>query len=275
MFLHNQPCLSIRGDCMATITAKRFPLSRRALLGAFALSLALAGTAHADDLVVSAASSLTNAFQDIAKAYEAQHPDTHVVLNFASSDTLLRQIAQGAPADVFASADEATMDAAQAQHAIAANTRVDFAANELVVIVPTDAKTNVTALADLASPAFKHIAWGDPASVPAGRYTRSTLRAAGLADALAAKAVLAQNVRQSLAYVERGEVDAGFVYATDAAIAKDKVRVALHVAPTTPIAYPIAVVEHAKHAAQAQSFIDFVRSDAGRQRLAAQGFKVP
>ena len=249
-----------------------FVLHRSALC---AFLLLLAGGAHADDLVVSAASSLTNAFQDIAKAYEAQHPDTHVVLNFASSDTLLRQIAQGAPADVFASADEATMDAAQARHAIATNTRVDFAANELVVIVPTDAKSNVSALADLASPAFKHIAWGDPASVPAGRYTRQALEAAGLADALAAKAVLAQNVRQSLAYVERGEVDAGFVYATDAAIAKDKVRVVLHVATTAPIAYPIAVVEHAKHATQAQSFVDFVRSDAGRQRLIAHGFKVP
>ena len=251
---------------------KHFRISCRSVL--CALFLALAGVAHADDLIVSAASSLTNAFQDIAKAYEAQHPDTHVVLNFAASDTLLRQIAQGAPADVFASADEATMDAAQAQRAVAADTRVDFAANELVVIVPADATTKVDSLADLASPAFRHIAWGDPASVPAGRYTREALEAAGLAGTLAAKSVLAQNVRQSLAYVERGEVDAGFVYATDAATAKDKVRIALRVATTTPIAYPIAVVEHAEHAAQARAFVDFVRSDAGRQRLAAHGFKV-
>lgn len=260
---------------MPSINAQRLLLSRRSMFGALLLSLALAGAARADDLVVSAASSLTNAFQDIAKAYEAQHPDTHVVLNFASSDTLLRQIVQGAPADVFASADEATMDAAQAQYAIATKTRVDFAANELVVIVPADAHANVATLADLTSPAFKHIAWGDPASVPAGRYARNTLEAAGLADALSAKAVLAQNVRQSLAYVERGEVDAGFVYATDAAIAKDKVRVVLRAPSTTPIAYPIAIVEHAKHAAQAQSFVDFVRSDAGRQRLTAHGFRVP
>lgn len=247
----------------------------RSWFGAVVFSFALASIAHAEDLVVSAASSLTNAFQSIAEAYETQHQDTHVVLNFASSDTLLRQIVQGAPVDVFASADEATMNMARTRHAIIADTRVDFAANELVVIVPADAHTKLTALADLASPPFKRIAWGDPASVPAGRYTRSVLESAGLADVLAAKSVLAQNVRQSLAYVERGEVDAGFVYATDAAIAKDKVRVALRVASSTPIRYPIAVVEHAKHAAQAESFVDFVRSDQGRRLLAAQGFKVP
>lgn len=249
------------------------PLAR--VLGALVCCLLASIDAHADDLVVSAASSLTSAFQDAAKVYEAQHPGTHVVLNFASSDTLLRQIANGAPADVFASADQVAMDKAQKLQAIVPATRVDFAANQLVVIVPDGTHTSLNALKDLASPAFKHIAWGAPSSVPVGRYTKGVLEKAGLLAALTPKSVLGQNVRQCLDYVERDEVDAGFVYATDAAIAKDKVTIALRVPSPTPITYPIAVVARAKHAAEAQSFIDFVRSVQGQQHLAAYGFLAP
>lgn len=253
---------------MTTSTLRRF--------GALALfALASTGTACAGDLVVSAASSLTNAFQDVAKAYEARHPGTHVVLNFASSDTLLRQIANGAPADVFASADQVAMDKAQAQHAIVPGTRVDFAANQLVLIVPAGSKARISALGDLAGSAFHRIAWGDPASVPVGRYTKGMLDKAGLTGQLGDKAVLAQNVRQCLDYVARGEVDAGFVYATDAAIARGKVDVALRLPATTPITYPIAVVAHAAHAGEARQFIAFVNSAQGRQRLAAFGFLAP
>lgn len=240
---------------------------------AFALA-AITGPARADDLVVSAASSLTNAFQSVAKAYEAQHPGTHVVLNFASSDTLLRQIANGAPADVFASADQVAMDKAQSQGAITAGSRVDFAANQLVLIVPTGG-AKVAALNDLTGAAFKRIAWGDPASVPVGRYTKSVLDRTGLTPRLQDKAVLAANVRQCLDYVVRGEVDAGFVYATDAAIARGKVDVALRIPSTTPITYPIAVVSQSKHTNQARDFIAFVRSPQGQQLLADAGFLAP
>jgi len=248
-------------------------LSRR-LAGAALAVAAFSGPLQAADLVVSAASSLTNAFQHVAKAYETQHPDTRVVLNFASSDTLLRQIANGAPADVFASADQVAMDKAQAQGAIVPASRVDFAANQLVLIVPTGG-AKVATLNDLIGPAFKRIAWGDPASVPVGRYTKGVLDRAGLTSRLQDKAVLAANVRQCLDYVVRGEVDAGFVYATDAAIARGKVTVALRIAPTTPITYPIAVVARSKHADQARDFIAFVRSVEGQALLADAGFLAP
>jgi molybdate transport system substrate-binding protein len=245
-------------------------------LGAALLTLAcLVGSARADDLVVSAASSLTNAFQNVARAYETQHPGTHVVLNFASSDTLLRQIANGAPADVFASADQVAMDKALAQGAIVPASRVNFAANQLVLIVPADGGAKVAALDDLANPTFKRIAWGDPASVPVGRYTQGVLDKAGLSQRLAGKAVLAANVRQCLDYVVRGEVDAGFVYATDAAIARGKVTVALRVPSTTPITYPIAVVAQSRHADEARAFIAFVRSARGQALLADAGFTAP
>ena len=261
------------------ITIRKGHLVRTPTLyrGLAVVAFTLAGSTtpvQADDLVVSAASSLTNAFQSMARVYEAQHPGTHLVLNFASSDTLLRQIANGAPADVFASADQVAMDKAQSQGAIVPASRTDFAANQLVLIVPTGG-AKVAALSDLTGTSFKRIAWGDPASVPVGRYTKGVLDRAGLAARLQDKAVLAANVRQCLDYVVRGEVDAGFVYATDAAIARGKVDVALRIPSTTPITYPIAVVAQSRHADEARNFIAFVRSAKGQQLLADAGFLAP
>jgi molybdate transport system substrate-binding protein len=239
------------------------------------LLLVGSGGAAAADLVVSAASSLTDAFQAVGKAYEAKHPDTHVVLNFAASDVLLRQIASGAPADVFASADQTAMDKAVAAKAIDPATRQDFATNRLVLIVPKGGKVRVTSPADLKADAVKRVAYGDPASVPVGRYTKAALEQQGLWDAVSAKGVLAQNVRQSLDYVARGEVDAGFVFATDAAIMKDKVEVAATVPTPKPITYPIAVVAGSKQAGDAASFEAFVQSPEGRRILAGFGFQAP
>ena len=239
------------------------------------IALSLACAAHADDLVVSAASSLTNAFQGVAKAYQASHPETHVVLNFASSDTLMRQIANGAPSDVYASADQLAMNRAQAQGMIAADTRHDFAANQLVLIVPAGSRARVGSLKDLLGDSFKRVAWGNPVSVPVGRYTQRVLADAGLDKTLQSKAVLAQNVRQCLDYVARDEVDAGFVYATDAAIAKSKVDVALRLPSPTPITYPIAVIAQAKHAQEARRFEAFVLSPQGQSILAEYGFLKP
>jgi molybdate transport system substrate-binding protein len=233
------------------------------------------GVASAADLVVSAASSLTDAFQSVGKAYEAKHPGTHVVLNFAASDVLLRQIASGAPADVFASADQTAMDKAVEAKAIDVSTRQDFATNRLVLIVPKDATVKVTSPSDLKNAAVKRVAYGDPASVPVGRYTKAALEQQGLWDAVSAKGVLAQNVRQSLDYVARGEVEAGFVFATDAAITKDKVTVAATVPTPKPISYPIAVVAGSKQVAEAKSFEAFVQSAEGRGILARFGFEAP
>lgn len=233
------------------------------------------GAAGAADLVVSAAASLTDAFQAVGKAYEARHPDTHVVFNFAASDVLLRQIASGAPADVFASADQAAMDKAVAEKAIDPATRQDFARNQLVLIVPKDSGVKVASTADLRSAAVKRVAFGDPASVPVGRYTRAALEQQGLWEAVSAKGVLAQNVRQSLDYVARGEVEAGFVFATDAAIMKDKVTVATVVPTPKPITYPIAIVAGSKQAKEASGFEAFVQSAEGRSILASFGFQAP
>ena len=239
------------------------------------LLLVASGSAGAADLVVSAAASLTDAFQAVGKAYEAKHPETRVVLNLAASDVLLRQIASGAPADVFASADQTAMDKAAAAKAIDPATRQDFARNGLVLIVPRGNPAKVSGPRDLGGPAVKRVAYGDPASVPAGRYTKAALEQLTLWQAVSAKGVLAQNVRQALDYVARGEVDAGFVFSTDATVARDRVDVAATVPTPTPISYPIAVVAGSKQPKDAAAFEAFVQSPEGRRILAGFGFQAP
>jgi molybdate transport system substrate-binding protein len=249
------------------------------LLARSAIALAFSFAAHAAlaaDLTVSAAASLTNAFKDIAAAYEAQNPGTKVLLNFGASGTLLQQMLKGgAPVDVFASADEATMDDAQKQQLVKAEDRQDFVRNALVVIVPHDAATLPTALKDLQAPSIKHIAIGQPASVPVGRYTKAVLEKAGLWSSLESKFVDATSVRQALDYVARGEVEAGFVYATDAALTPDKVKQAFAVLTETPVLYPIAPLAASPNAAEARKFIAYVMSAPGQAVLAKYGFAKP
>ncbi|MDO5089956.1 MAG: molybdate ABC transporter substrate-binding protein [Cardiobacteriaceae bacterium] len=231
-------------------------------------------SAHAAEITVSAAASLTDAFTAIAQAYETQHPDAKVHLNFAGSGALLQQIANGAPVDVFASADTVTMDKAEAF--IDAASRTTFAENQLVVIVPKDsawAGKELAALVDDA--AIKRIAIANVESVPVGRYSKSALDKAGLWEKLGDKNLPTQNVRQSLDYVARGEADAGFVYATDAAIMPDKVKVAFDVALDQPLAYPIAVLKNSQAAEEAQRFVGFVSGDAGQKVLQGYGFIAP
>ena len=249
--------------------------SALATLAAVLLCATSVTSALAADLTVSAAASLTNAFKDIAQGYEAQHPGTKVLLNFAGSGALLQQIAKGAPVDVFASADQETMDRAEKQGLVKAADRKDFVRNTLVLIVPTDAKTLPTRLADLAQPGITRVAIANPASVPVGRYAHTALEAANLWTALQAKAINTQNVRQSLDYVARGEVDAGFVYATDAAIMKDKVKVAFEVPLAAAILYPVATTAASSNAGAAASFIDYLATPAAQGILGQYGFAKP
>lgn len=253
-----------------------FRRSRRALLIVSALAAIFSmAPAAAADLTVSAAASLTDAFREIGRAFEAQNPGTKVQLNFAASGVLLQQIAKGAPVDVFASADEETMDDAQKQGLVDAATRVDFARNRLVVIVPTDAKVVPAALADLARTDIQRVAIGQPASVPVGRSTKSVLEQANLWSTITPKMIDAQSVRQALDYVARGEVDAGFVYSTDAAIMPDRVRVAFTVPTPQAILYPVAVLKGAADSATAQRFVRFVASPAAQAVLVRFGFAKP
>lgn len=257
------------------MNASRPSLRRHLVLAGLAASLGLASVAaQAADLTVSAAASLTNAFKELAPAFEAQNPGTRLQFNFAASDALLAQIAKGAPVDVFASADQETMDKAQAQNLLVAGSRRNFVNNALVLIEPADSTVALKTLADLGKPEVKRMALGKPEGVPAGRYAKGALEAAKVWAAVEGKAVYATNVRQALDYVARGEVEAGFVYATDAAVQKDKVKVAFTVPTETPISYPIAAVAGGQ-ADAAKRFLDFVTSPAGLAVLAKYGFQKP
>ncbi|MYM38175.1 molybdate ABC transporter substrate-binding protein [Duganella qianjiadongensis] len=243
-------------------------------LSVLVVSMALA-PARAAELTVSAAASLSNAFKEIAAAYEKQHGGDKVQFNFAASDALLQQIAKGAPVDVFASADQETMDKAEGMKLLAAGSRTNFASNTLVLIKPADSKYGVGALRDLAQAGVQRIAIGNPASVPAGRYARQAMEQAGLWNGVLNKLIYATSVRQSLDYVARGEVDAGFVYATDAALFKDKVQLVATVPTATPVTYPIAVVASSTQAQAARQFSAFVQSAAAQTILARYGFGRP
>jgi molybdate transport system substrate-binding protein len=143
-----------------------------------------------------------------------------------------------------------------------------------VITVPAGRETKVASVKDLTSPGVKRIAVGNPEFVPAGHYAKKALSAYGLWDKLSPKFIYADNVRQVLDYVARGEVDAGFVYITDAAMAKDKVKVAGEVGKTGRMSYPIAVVKDSKDKQTARKFVEYVAGEKGREILSKQGFKV-
>jgi molybdate transport system substrate-binding protein len=249
------------------------PTSRPLLLAL--CGLLLSGQAAAAELTVSAAASLTNAFRELAPLFEVKHPGHKVLLNSGSSGALMQQIVKGAPADVFASADQESMDQAQAQGAIEPGKRRDFVSNKLVVIVPADSANAPRALGELTQPGYKRIAVGLTDSVPVGRYTKGVLQKAQLWAAIEPRTIGAQNVRQVLDYVARGEVDAGFVYSTDAALMPGKVKVAQRVPTDKPILYPIAPVKGSGNAALALQFVDFVFSPEAQAVLAKYGFGPP
>ena len=246
----------------------------RLLLGLL-LGLLLPCAAMAQEITVSAAASLTNAFKELAPLFEKASPGVSIRCNFAASGALLQQIAQGAPVDVFASADQATMDRAAAQSLIEPGSRTEFATNSVVLIEPVDGATGLKSVQDLAAAAVKRIAVGKVATVPVGRYTKEVLEHAGLWARLGPKVVQADSVREVLDYVSPGEVEAGFVYATDAAIMKDKVKIVLTATGHTPVSYPVAIVKDSGRKELGAGFVAFLASPPAREILARHGFGTP
>jgi len=227
-------------------------------------------------VTVSAAASLGDAMREVAQRFERQHTGVRVRLNVAASGVLVQQMAQGAPVDVLVSADAATMDRAQRERLVDASTRRVIAGNALVLAVPNaPAHTGVVpvrSLNDLGTPQVRRVAIGKPATVPAGLHAREALEAAGLWATVAPRIVPADSVRQVLDYLARGEVDAGFVYRTDAAAQPARVRV-VQVLPTArPVMYPAAVAQQAPQPALAREFLRFLLSEPAQAVLRDRGF---
>lgn len=226
-------------------------------------------------ITIFAAASTTEAVQAAAKAYEAAR-HVPVICSFGSSSTLAKQIEQGAPADLFLSADEKWMDYLAGKQAIVGGSRVDLLANELVLIAPVGKPLTVTIEKGfpIATAFSGRLAIGDPTNVPAGIYAKDAFTQLGWWDALSARLAPTADVRAALKLVELGEVDAGVVYATDAK-ASTKVTVAA-VIPAQfhkPIRYPVALTTTAQPAAAA--FLVYLQGPAARALFTQAGFTAP
>ena len=243
-----------------------------AFLGSVFSAVALAEPP--EEITVSAAISLKNAFDELGKLYEAKHKGTRVIFNYGASGALIAQIEGGAPVDVFASAAQKDMDEADKKGFIVPGSRVNFAANGIVLILPSGSRISVKSFEDLKSAGIGKIAVGNFRTVPAGRYAEEVFAYYKMSDAINGKLIFAENVRQVLDYVSRGEVDAGVVYSTDARVMAKGVRVA-STAPEAshkPVVYPIAVVRATKKRNMAEDFITLVTSPDGRRILKKYGF---
>jgi molybdate transport system substrate-binding protein len=233
--------------------------------------------AHAQEVTLSVAISMKDVVEELGRRFMAARPGVTLRYNLGSSGELQKQIEAGAPVDLFVSAAVRQMDELEKKGLVVAATRRVFARNVLTVVTPADSRIDITKPADLLDRRVTKLVIGSPKTVPVGQYAQESLRALALWERLRPKLVFAENVRQALDYVARGEVDAGFVYTTDAATRVKQVKEAFRPAEDTyrPILYPVAVVAGATHPAIAQAYIDLLLSREGQAMLARFGFLPP
>ena len=241
------------------------------------LLLAAVSPARAQDVTLSVAISMKDAVEELGRGFMASRPGVTLRYNFGSSGELQKQIEGGAPIDLFVSAAERQMDELVKKGLVVSPSRRIFARNVLTVVKPADSKIDISKPADLLDARITKIVIGNPKNVPAGQYAEESLKALGIWERLQSKLVFSENVRQALDYVARGEVDAGFVYTTDAATRGQQVKEAFRPAEDSyrPVVYPVAVVAGAKQAALAQAFLDLLVSRDGQATLARLGFQPP
>jgi molybdate transport system substrate-binding protein len=244
---------------------------------AWTLVLLLSGTVGAQEIVLSVAVSLKEAVEELGRSFAAARPGVILRYNFGASGDLQKQIEAGAPVDVFLSAALRQMDELDKQRLIVTASRRNFARNVLTVVKPADSRVDLTKAADLAEARVGRIVIGNPRTGPAGQYAEESLRALGLWERLRPKLVFAENVRQALDYVARGEVDAGFVYTTDTAARAQGLKEAFRMPEDTyrPIVYPGAVVAASRQQALGQAFLDYLSGPEGRAVLNRSGFQPP
>lgn len=244
-------------------------------VGAAWLLAAAASPSLAQGLTVATDSSLGEAMRAVARDFEAGRPGLRVELRVGSPGALLEQIAGGVPVDVLAGADAETAALGVQRRLLVPELRSVFATNELVLVVPASLNLPVRRLSDLARPEVARIAMGREASVPAGRYAREAINAQRMWPAVQRKVVVGQDVREVLGLVAAADVEAGFVFATDARAAAGRVRVVETLPTTTPIRYLANVAVGSKNPALAREFVAHLRSDSARAVFERFGFGVP
>lgn len=224
-------------------------------------------------LTVSAAVSLSEALQEIKSLYQRSR-SVNISYNFGASGALQQQISQGAPVDVFFSAATKQMDTLQRQNLLVPGSRRNLLNNRLVLITPRNAPA-LRSIRDLSRPQVKRIAIGEPKSVPAGQYAQEVLTNLRLFSSIKPKLIYASNVRQVLSYAGSGNVDAGFVYFTDAR-ASNSVRVGVSAPENlhSPIVYPVAALKNSKNATAARQFVQFLAGAQARAVFQKYGFRI-
>jgi molybdate transport system substrate-binding protein len=251
-------------------------------LGGFALAATIvlapvgATVAFADDVVVFAAASLKNALDEIAGSWNSESGKT-AVISYAASSALAKQIEEGAPADMFISADLDWMDEVAGKNLIKPETRSNLLGNRIVLIAPanSDVSLEVGSGMDLAGALDGgKLAMADPEAVPAGKYGKAALESLGVWESVSGSVAGAENVRAALAFVSRGEAPLGIVYQTDAA-ADPGVKVVGTFPEDShpPIIYPVALVAESDNP-DAASLLEYLRSDAAKAAFEKQGFTV-
>ncbi|GAJ39723.1 molybdate ABC transporter substrate-binding protein [Saccharococcus caldoxylosilyticus] len=244
------------------------------------LIILLAGCSHANEkntvLTVGAAASMKDVLEAIGKQYEKEHHDVTLRFTFASTGTLQKQIEQGAPIDIFVSADARTFEQLQQNKTVIAEHDRPLVYNELVLIVPKDRSSLVHSLSDLTNQSIRSVAIGIPETVPAGAYARQWLQSAGLWEKLKTKYIFTKDVRQVLTYVESQNVDGGIVYRTDALASKH-----VHIAAVAPpplnkqIVYKAGVVVQSKQQKAAKQWVAYLYSKQAASFFQKYGFIVP
>jgi molybdate transport system substrate-binding protein len=244
---------------------------------AIGLVLLLAAPAAAQALTVSVAVSMKDAIEELGRQFTKTVPGVTLRYNVGASGDLQKQIEAGAPVDLFISASQRQMDELERRGLIVADSRRVFARNVLVAVAPADSRLDLARPTALLDSRVTRVAIGNPKTVPSGQYTEESLRALSLWERVQPKLVLAENVRQVLDYVSRGEVDLGFVYVTDLAVRAGRVKEVFRAGEDTyrPIVYPAAVTTDSRHSRLGRAFIDLLVSREGQAVLRRHGFQPP
>ncbi|NME82476.1 molybdate ABC transporter substrate-binding protein [Clostridium sp. SM-530-WT-3G] len=228
-------------------------------------------TQEKSELTISAAASLKEAMADIENEFNSENPNIKLTFNFGSSGSLQKQIEQGAPCDLFISAGESQMDSLENAGLLLDDTKKDLVKNALVLII--NENTTVNSIEDLTSDKINHIAMGEPASVPAGKYAKEVLTNLNLFDVLQPKLVYAKDVKEVLSWVASNNADAGFVYKSDT-YGVDSIKIVETIPEEyhSPINYPVAIVKDSKNQDTAKLFEDFLFSDKAKQIFEKYGY---
>jgi molybdate transport system substrate-binding protein len=227
---------------------------------------------HQPELVISAATSMQNALEEIKVLYQQKYPQAKIVFNFGSSGSLQHQIEQGAAVDIFISAAPQQMNNLAANKLLLSKTRHDLAKNKMVLIVPRNNKS-IDSFADLADQSVEHIALGEPTTVPAGQYAQEILTSLDLIDEVKPKAIYGTDVRQVFNYVATGNTDAGIVYRTEA-LDNQEVKI-VDVAPEntySSVVYPVAIIKESKNIQAAEQVLQFLLSAEAQTIFQRNGF---